>query len=319
MLKATCHTPEGGWENVDDYSTISELVCRKGHVVLAYGEISNLQPGEIDQMATEFGLHPLAVEDAISGGQRPKLDVYADHILVCLHELSASSEKLQPHQMCFFIGPRWVIVLHDGANRTMDELLRRLVKLPSERGVEAVVHTFLDTLVDDYEAIADQLEDDVIRLEDLLLEDIKTPVDQKLYLAKQRLSALRRYALPASRILDRVVARDTQLPFANEDTLASFRDVDDHMLRLADQVRAIDDLTDAVLELRRSSQSQALNEIIKRLTGWAAIVAIPTLIASIYGMNYELIPSTGGFRFALGAMGASVLGLFIVFRRRGWL
>jgi magnesium transporter len=182
------------------------------------------------------------------------------------------------------------------------------------------MHTLLDVIVDDYQHKAEEIEDEVEELEELVLAQPGSPVDKQLYSVKQRLARLRRYAVPGERILATMFApTSTAVP---DETSAYFRDVHDHMLRIIDQMRNVQDLADALIDLRRVEQTTALNEATKRLSGWAAIIAVPTFIASVYGMNFELIPNENeifGFVFAITLMFASGAGLYTFFKRRGWI
>jgi magnesium transporter len=180
------------------------------------------------------------------------------------------------------------------------------------------MHTLLDVIVDDYQHKADAVEEEVEQLEEHLLATPDSPVEKQLYSLKQRLARLRRYAVPGERILSTMIAPTTTA--VPDETGAYFRDVHDHLLRITDQMRNVQDLVDALLDLRRIEQAKALNEVTKRLTGWAAIIAVPTLIAGIYGMNYELTPfdQGWGFEVAIGIMLASAIGLYTFFKRRGW-
>ncbi|MEX2393103.1 MAG: CorA family divalent cation transporter, partial [Actinomycetota bacterium] len=226
-----------------------------------------------------------------------------------------------------FVGTRYVLALHEGAHRAVEETRRRLRNTQGDiwGGSAFLMHTLLDAIVDDYQAIADHLEEEIESLEEILLEDPRSPAQTPLYTVKQRLARFRRYVLPVSRMLGGVVDQGS---FASSIALVDtqfgtyFRDVHDHTLRIADQVRNIEDLADALLELVRVEATNEQNEVTKRLTGWAAIIAVPTFIASVYGMNFQLVPAHGkifGFWFALGLMATSAIGLYAYFKRRGWI
>ena len=183
-----------------------------------------------------------------------------------------------------------------------------------------LLHTLLDVVVDDYQRIVDSLEDEVEELEELALATPGAPIERQLYSVKQRIARLRRYVVPETRALERTTA-DGRSPFA-EDARHHFRDVHDHLLRLGDQVRSADELSDAVLDLIRNAQAATLNENSRRLSAWAAIFAVQTVIAGIYGMNFELLPeenSLVGFWFALALMATSGLGLYAYFKGKRWL
>jgi magnesium transporter len=327
MLTAIHFAPGRGWEEVTDLSVISSLCDMSGERVWAEADVSTLTEKDIATIADEFGLHELAVEDATSNKERPKLEEYDAHLFVVVHELEDKDGQLEPVQVACFVGTRFVLALHAGADGIMAETRKRLQATTDEvwGGSAYLMHTMLDTIVDDYQAIADQLEAQIEDLEDQALTDPRAPLQTTLYKVKQRLARFRRYVLPVSRMLAGVTEKGSFAPsIAIVDTHfgAYFRDVHDHTLRIADQVRNVEDLADAMIDLVRVEATNAQNEITKRLTGWAAIIAVPTYIASVYGMNFELVPADGkifGFWFALALMASSAIGLYTFFKRRGWI
>lgn len=326
MLTAIYHTRGAGWRDVTDLSTISHLCDQSGARVWAEADVSALNEQDIATIAAEFGLHELAVEDAMEAKERPKLEEYDKHLFVVVHELRSQDGQLEPLQIACFIGTRFVLALHEGATRTLEETRRRLRATDDEiwGGSAYLMHTMLDAIVDDYQRIADALEQEIEDVEERILTDPRSVPQTQLYTIKQRLARFRRYVLPVSRMLAGVVEQGT---FASSIALvdtpfgAYFRDVHDHTLRIADQVRNVEDLGDAMIDLARVEATNAQNEVTKRLTGWAAIIAVPTYIASVYGMNYQLIPRQKelGFFFALGLMAATAIGLYVFFRKRGWI
>jgi magnesium transporter len=320
VLKAICHEDSTGWVDVKDPSTISDLIQEDGAIVWAELDASGVHSGDIETIGEEFGLHPLAVEDAVSLRQRPKLEAYENHLFAVMHELKEAEGQYEAAQIACFIGKGWVLTVHDHAERTLAETRARLIRerKPRDRGPSHIMHTLLDAIVDDYQAKADALEEEIEELEEQILADPQTPLDKQLYSLKQRLARLRRYAVPGERILAGMLGPVSAVP---DDTSAYFRDIHDHMLRIIDQMRNVQELADAMIDLRRVEQANALNEATKRLTGWAAIVAIPTLIAGVYGMNYELSPKnqSWGFEVAIGLMVASAAALYTFFKRRGWI
>jgi magnesium transporter len=323
MLVAVCHSSATGWTDVTDLTELSELRVETGNLLWAEADVSTLGDEDIALIADEFSLHPLAVEDAVRTRQRPKLESYEGHLFLVVHELDEVDGQLEASQIACFIGDRYLITLHAGAERIISEAKRRWSDEFVERdaGPGYLLHTLLDALVDDIEIIADRLEEEIEVLEETTLRDPSAPVQRELYSVKQRLSRLRRYALPTERVVRWILEGAGRRLFPAE-THELFADVNDHVLRTADQVRNIEDLADAVLDFRRSEQATSLNEVTKRLTGWAAVIAVPTFIASVYGMNFALVPAQGhifGFFFALFLMALSSLLLFLFFKRRDWI
>jgi magnesium transporter len=322
MLLAVCHSAEKGWTRVEDLDLISDLRVRDDLLLWVEGVLGDLDESDVALISEEFGLHPLAVEDALDTRQRPKFEAFEHHFFLVLDQLDEQSGQLEATQISCFVGRRYVLTLHDGAERTLREAKRRWEEHEADArlGPSFLVHALLDAIVDDYQDIADRLENEVEELEDIVLEATGAPIESRLYSLKQQISRLRRYATPVGRELGRVIQNDSG--YLTTDTAAYFRDVHDHTLRMSDQIRSIDDLSQAVLELRKGEQATALNEVTKRLTGWAAIIAVPTFIASVYGMNFELVPHEGrifGFWFAVALMAAAGLTLYFYFKKKGWI
>jgi magnesium transporter len=323
MLMAVCHTKEAGWTRVEDLEQLSDLRAEAGNVLWAETDIANLTKQDIETVAEEFGLHTLAVEDAINTRQRPKLDVYENHLFVVFHQLDEDEDRqFDARQVACFVGERYVLTLHEGASRSLDETKARLADLKEPLESPAlVVYTLIDTIVDDYQEKADALEGEIEELEEIVLETPRAPVQRQLYSVKQRLARLRRYVVPGERLLGWVLEPTHGWAFSPR-TTELFRDVHDHLLRMVDEIRNVDELSDAVLDLVRTEQNNALSDINKKLSAWAAIFAVGTLIAGIYGMNFALIPkdqSLFGFWFAVGLMAFSSVALYFYFKRKGWL
>ena len=322
MLMAVCHTNKEGWTRVDDLDKLSDLREEADAVLWAESDIARLTQEDLDTIAEEFGLHELAVEDAMNTRQRPKLERYPSHLFVVFHQLDAEDGQYEARQIACFIGDSFVLTLHDGAERSLEEAKVRLAAAQGTIDNPAyLVYTLLDTVVDDYQAKADSLESEVETLEEIVLETPRAPVQRQLYSLKQRVARLRRYVLPGERLLDWVDDPNSKQPFS-EKTVDLFRDIHDHLVRMREQVRSVDDLSQAVLDLTRAEQADALNEVSKKLSAWAAIFAIETLIAGIYGMNFELIPneaSIEGFYFAIGLMIVSGISVYAYFKRRDWI
>lgn len=323
VLLATCHSRQTGWTQVEDLTKVSDLREQSGNVLWAETDISSLSADDVRLISEEFDLPRLAVEDAIHPRQRPKLEVYGQQLFVVMHQLDEEQEQLEATQIAAFVGDRFVLVLHGGAGRTLEEAKRRWAGDDLiDEGPQTLLHVLADVIVDDYQEISDRLENEMEDLEDIALEHPTAPIQRQLYTVKQRVARLRRYVLPATRLLDWALDPDPHgRPFSKENALL-FRDVHDHLLRITDQVKNVDDLAQAVIDLTRAEQAQILNETSRRLSAWAAIFAVGTLIAGIYGMNFRLVPrdqTLFGFWFAIVLMVVSSFGLYLYFRKRKWL
>lgn len=323
MLLAVCHTSADGWAEVGDLDQLSDLREVGGNLLWAEADIANLDRRDVGTIAEEFGLHELAVEDAIHLRQRPKLDVYENHLFLTMHQLNEEDGQLEAAQIACFVGPRFVLTLHEGAERTLREAKDRWKRENADFGGGSAIltHTLLDVVVDDYQKLADKLEAEVEELEDIVLATHDAPVQRQLYSVKQRTARLRRYVLPLQRVAGDLLSplHEDRIP---EETHPLFRDVLDHVLRISDEVRNIDDLADAAIDLRRSAEAQMLNDATKRLTGWAAIIAVPTLITGVYGMNLGIWPpaeSRWGFYSVLILMIVICTLLYSYFKKKDWI
>ena len=320
MLMALRHTGNDGWQRVDDCSKLSDLRAAGGNLLWAEADVTKLDPGDIQLIAEEFDLHPLAVEDAIHTRQRPKLDRYESHLFIVVHQLDEVDGQLEAVQIGCFVGDGYVLTLHAGATETIEAAKKRWVDIPQEHA-SYLLHTLIDVVVDDYQHIADRLEAEIEELEEIALATPEADIQRQLYSVKQRLSRLRRYVVPESRLLERTTQPGGGALFS-ETTVPLFRDVQDHLLRITDQVRNIEDLSDAVLDLTRNAQAARLNENSRKLSAWAAIFAVLTMIAGIYGMNFQLVPeenSLFGFWFAIGLMVTSGVAMYSYFKHKEWL
>jgi magnesium transporter len=342
QLRALCRTGGADWAEVDDLSKISELRRDPGVTVWAEADLSGAGREDIRALAQEFALDDLAVEDALNPRQRPKLESYDPHLLMVLFQLDEVEDQLEPRQIACFAGGSFLLMLHHGADRLIGETRRRLEAGGPEIGsADRMLHAVADVAVDDYENIATGISDEVEELEGQALEVARAeerttkeiqgsmPSQYRLYTLKQQTSMLRRFALPVSLALQRIQAqrgvgeRPEPLPVPRE-TQKLFRDVDDHVQRVSAQIRNIEDLIQGVLDLTQSVQADTLNEINKKLTGWAAIIAAPALIVGLYGINYKLLPfpdffGRWGFLFVLGLMAGASLSLYALFKRKGWI
>jgi magnesium transporter len=325
MLTAQCHTDDGGWVDVKDLAEISDYRTESGNVVWGEANVADLTEQQIGLIAEEFGLDPLAVEDSQESNHRLKLEPYETHLLVVIQQLDEREGQLEAKPIYLFVGANYVLALHHDADRLLEGAKSRW-KGPNRRfehGPADLLYVLLDTLVDDYQVTAERLEQEVEELEESALAHPTNTgdLDRRLYRLKQQLSRLRRYAMPGSRVLDQYV-QNHSVGFATADETKMFREVHDNLMRVNEQIHNVDDLANAILDLRRADQTAGQNEVTKKLTGWAAIIAVPTLVSGIYGMNFQLVPASGqvfGFFFALTIMLGAALTLYVLFKTKGWI
>jgi magnesium transporter len=339
-LQAMCESGAGEWVQIDDLDDVLRLRRDPETLVWVQADASAASEDDVRALAQEFELDPLAVEDALSPRQRPKLETYTAHRFVVAYQLDEDDDdQLAERQIAGFVGEGFAIVLHHGAERLVQEARKRVESAGPERvrTADRLLHALIDTVVDDDEVIATRIASEVEDLEDdaLMLararerrasrtsaDEERPPSQYRLYTLKQQMSMLRRFALPLGPALERRLER-TDGQVATDETEKLFRDVYDHVVRIAAQVRSTEELTNGVLELGRSVQADTLNEINKKLTGWAAVVAGSALIAGLYGTNYRLLPphsiGSWGFVFMIGLMAATSGTVYLFFKRKGWI
>lgn len=277
------------------------------------------------QVQQQFDLHDLAVEDAYNAHQRPKLELYANSLFVVLRtaQLTTSARALEFGETHAFVGSNYIVTVRHGSLRSYSGVRQRCESTPRllAKGPGYVLYALMDFVVDQYLPIVQQIEEQVQDLEEAVLGDpTGSDATGRIYRLKRDLLALRRAVSPLIDVCNRLMRVD--LPYIPDDTRPYFRDVYDHVLRLNEAIDMQRELLTTALEAHMSLMSVAQAEHMKRITAWAAIIAIPTMIAGIYGMNFSYMPELRwpyGYFATLMLMAVACLGLYGGFRRSGWL
>jgi magnesium transporter len=309
------------------HNALQEAVDLGGFVWLGLYEPSE---DELGSIAARYGLHPLAVEDAVFAHQRPKLDHYDDGIFMVLktatyveHEtLTATSEVVDTGEIMVFLGTHYVITVRHGHHGGLAGLRR---SLEDQRdllclGPAAVLYAVADHVVDDFVDVAAAVEDDVDELEASVFSDQRTDDIPRLYQLKRELMSLRKAVSPLEIPLQKLANR--QVDVVPETMRSYFRDVEDHAIRVRDQVGSLDELLTSILQASLARTSQADNEDMRKISAWAGIIAVPTAIAGIYGMNFRFMPELD-WRWGYPAVWLVILVvcglLYRGFKRNNWL
>ena len=281
-------------------------------------------PEELGGIAKRFGLHPLAVEDALKAKQLPKVDVYGDQLFVIASTANLDGDTIHSGETAFFAGPNFLVTVRHGSARAHDEVRARLESLPAKlsHGPDYVLYAILDFIVDGYFPVIDAIEDRMLQVEDSVMD---TPLDaveiRHLYAQRHELIRFQRIAGLMKEVAARLAAGD-DLPHIDAEVRPFFRDVWDHVQRAEFRLTSLRDVAASVIETNGLLEQQRQGAITRQLAAWAAILAVPTAIAGIYGMNFHHMPELGwrlGYPFALGLM-ASICGLlYWRFKRIGWL
>ena len=277
------------------------------------------------QVQQQFGLHDLAIEDAYNAHQRPKLELYEDSVFVVLRtaHMTASSHHLEFGETHIFLGRNYLVTVRHGSLRSHIGVRQRCESTPHllSKGPGYVLYAVMDFVVDQYLPVVQQIEEEVEELEEIIFGGSDTgDATSRIYQLKRDLLSLRRAVTPLVEVCNRLMRFD--LPHIPEDTRVYFRDVYDHIVRLNETIDAQRELLTTALEAHLSLMSHAQNEHMKRITAWAAMIAVPTMIAGIYGMNFKNMPEIDwalGYPVSLSVMFAIDVALFFWFRKIRWL
>ena len=270
-----------------------------------------------------FGLHDLAIEDAHNAHQRPKLEVYGSSLFLVLHTAQILGGKVEFGETHIFVGDGYVVTVRHGASSSYTDVRQRCESAPEllRKGEDFVLYSLIDFIVDNYPPVIDALELEVETLEESVFKDtFDRGSIERIYDLKADLIALRRSVVPLADVTTRLMRFDVSL--IDSDTHPYFRDVHDHVVRVAEQIDNLREVLTAALEANLLLSSVQQNEVTKRLAGWAAILAVPTAVAGIYGMNFRYMPElewAWGYPLTLLGIGGICGYLYYRFHRAGWL
>ncbi len=289
----------------------------------------------LNDVAAIFGLHPLAVEDAIHGDQRPKLEEFGETSFMVLktatyveHErLTATSEVVDTGELMIFVGQHFVITVQRGPDCHLDEV-RKSIDADDEKllvhGPWAAVYAIVDAVVDEYVAVTSGVRDDIDQVEETIFESRRSGDVQRIYKLNREVMELRRAVTPLGRPLTLLssLSPEAGAPDVPMDLRPLFRDVQDHVARVVDLLNSYDALLDSVISASLAEIGIRQNEDMRKISAWVAIAAVQTLIAGVYGMNFRHMPELNwvlGYPFALTIMLTSAVVLYRAFRRNKWL
>ena len=287
---------------------------------VAWIDIIGRDPQEIAPVAEALHLHPLAVEDALSAHQRPKLDDYTQHVFLVFYGLGMRPDEGDDEELDAFISKDFLVTVRDGTVADLDPMLRRLGgECPDGARAGWLIWAMLDVVVDGYFGVVDTLEDDIDILEEQVFM-IPRPVDvqARIFRARKELIRIRRRISPLREMLSALIAR----PELSRAVVPYLQDVYDHVLRVTDTLDTFRDLVSSAHDSYLTEVSNDMNRVMKRFTSLGAILVVTTLIAGIYGMNFDNMPELHwrfGYEYALGLMVASTILLYWYFKRRDWL
>jgi magnesium transporter len=303
---------------IDD---ISEVLKVEGQFVW----VGLYEPDEplLRKIQEEFGLHDLAIEDALAAHQRPKLEEYGDALFIVLRTVQLVDAEIALGETHIFVGPKYVVSVRHGSSLSYAEVRKRCERAPHllKKGPAFVLYSLMDFIVDHYFPVADALEERLDGIEEQIFsgEPDRDTVED-IYKLKRDLLVMKRAVSPLIDVCNRLMRYDTSV--IADDVRPYFRDVYDHVIRINETIDTSRELVTSALEAKLSLTSVSQSEIMKKLAAWAAILAVPTMIAGIYGMNFEFMPELRwqhGY-FAVLSLIATACGLmYWRFKHAGWL
>ena len=277
----------------------------------------------LDKLQEEFDLHDLAIEDAQNAHQRPKLEVFGHSLFIAVHTAQRVERHVRFGETHVFLGPRFLVTVRHGASLSYAGVRQRLEREPEmlAMGPTAALHAVLDFIVDNYQPIAAEFGQELDALEqDVFAESYRRGITRRLYELRKELTRMRMSVAPMQDILSQLMRTPT---LAIPDEVAPyFRDVHDHAVRVGDTIDTLREMVAAAMNVNLSLVTVAQGEIVKRLAGWAALLAAPTLIASWYGMNFAHMPELQGrwsYPVLIGLVALACATLYRYLRRVGWL
>ncbi|MGV2921053.1 magnesium/cobalt transporter CorA [Streptomyces alfalfae] len=287
---------------------------------------------EFDKVSEEFGLHPLAVEDALKAHQRPKLEVYDDSLFMVLKPVvyEPDSDTVSSGEVMIFVGDSFVVTVRHGEGAPLGAVRHRLEAEPEvlRHGPTSVLYSIADASVDHYLEVADELQADL----EVLEAEVFSPDDggsrhtaSRIYGFKRQILEFRRatgpLALPVAR-LSGAGPFGPSVPFVDETAQPFFRDVHDHLTRVNESVEGLDRLVSDILSAHLAQMSVRQNDDMRKISAWAAMAAVPTMIAGVYGMNFDHMPElhwVWAYPAVIVLMVVLEVVLYRLFKRRGWM
>jgi magnesium transporter len=281
------------------------------------------KPGDLDVIREELSLHSLAVEDVVKAGQRPKLDRYPEHVFIVAYAMEIVEATLYTHEVGIFVTGNAVVTVRADPGFDIEEVKHRWDTQSdlAGNGVAFLLYGILDYVVDTQFAAVQQLDELTDELEDRLFDEVTSDatMQKRTFDLRKAVVQMRRVVLPMREVVNSLLRRDPKI--VTDQMAPYYQDVYDHVLRVGESTDAIRDLLANVLETRLTIRGNRLNIIMKKVTSWAAIIAVPTAVTGYYGQNlpYPGFQQPWGFWTSVGVMIGISLALYVAFRRKDWL
>jgi magnesium transporter len=293
--------------------------------VTVWADVREPTPEDARTLQTIFGFHPLSVEDALQESHFPKVESYGSYLYVILHgiDFKQAEHAFVTLDVDFFLGRNYLVTVHDGGRRSIAEVsdLCERSEVPMREGPVALMHRIVDRMVDHYRPEVDELEEWLDEIEDRVISQNRQEIISEILAVKRDISSLRRVVIPQRDVVARLARREFDL--ISQELAYRFRDVYDHLVRLADDAIIFQDRVTGILDAHLASVSNQLALVSKVLTGIAVIFGPLTVVTGLFGMNVTLPAFPGGdgvqFWWIMAVMAALTGGIYYVFRRRDWL
>ncbi|MGP4026682.1 magnesium transporter CorA family protein [Actinomadura sp. 3N407] len=293
--------------------------------VVVWLDLCGPRQEDLHVVADELGLDPVAVEDAVSRHERAKLDRYEGYSFLNMYVPLMDGAELTMHELSAFLAERALVTVRQDSGFDVDALIRRWDESPGgelgETGAAFLLYGMLDLVVDLQLEAVEALDDEVGTVEELVFDDAfpVREIQHRSFRLRKNLAALRRVALPMREVVNTLLRRDLRL--VTPPLVPYFQDVYDHTLRVAEWTDGLRDLVADLLETRLALQGNRMNEVMKKVTSWAAIIAVPTAVTGFYGQNVPFPGSAEHSGFVASAIIIVVcsIGLYVLFKRRDWL
>jgi magnesium transporter len=294
--------------------------------VTIWVDLTNPSPEEGEHMLRDvFHFHELAVEDALSALQYPKVESYGSYLYLILHRIDFAAREhcFQTHDVDFFLGPNYLVTIHSGDSRSFEQVsdICQRNSMALGEGTPALLHRIIDAIVDNYRPEIEQLSDRLDELESRVFESGSASLAKDILDFKKDVASLRRVVQPQRDVVGRLARRE--FPFIDEQISYRFRDVYDHIVRIADESMFFQDRITSLLDANLATVSNQLNSIMKILTLIATVFMPLTFVTGLYGMNVDLprfgLSGEGMFWVLMAVMTAIVGAMLYSFRRRGWI
>ncbi len=303
---------------------VSEIRAHLGRAdCFVWVALKDPDAAELAVLQDEFSLHELAVEDAQKGHQRPKIEEYGSSLFVVQHMLEWLGDELVTGEVAVFVGPQYIISVRRGAEHGFADVRRRCEQEPDllQHGPAYVLYALMDTIVDRYFPVLDRLTEEIESIEERIFSGETSRAQiEALYLLKRKLMALDHATLPLLEVTGKL--HGGRVPPICSGLDNYFRDVYDHLLRLKQSVDNLRDMVATAISVNLSLITLQENEVTKRLAAYAALVAVPTLVAGVYGMNFTHMPELSwqyGYPVSLGSMVLIDFYLVYRFRKAKWM